>query len=371
MIVISVYVIFIILGLTFRKSKIVTLALLIYSWCLIGLNSYTPDYESYYQVFNGTYYGKNIEIGYHLINTFFYGIGLSFQQFRMIWALIYTVLLANFVIKETNNPNCALSLMLICPFLLDVSGIRSCVAYLLVMNFSLLLKKDGLKNRILFCIGVLIASTIHISSLFFLTFLLESRALSKNKKAVILGFITLIAFVIRTPIFTKICELVYDLTGIYAVQKWFLGGSSNTHPNIIGFLSVAIFLVMLEVLASFETKFILNNNDEDSCRNVTFLGVQSFHMLYLLPVIMITIESQRMMYGSLVMFHCITSNCFSEKDSCSKFSLSAGLYVLAEIVILLAMMWMYSYSYKSHDVFSALRNNYFLTDILPLNILRR
>lgn len=359
---VAVYVISILMGFSFRKSKVVTLMLLLYSWCIFGLNTNTPDYISYYQIFNGTYYGKNIEIGFELINVFFRNLGLNFQQFRMIWALIYVGLIANFAKKVSGNPNCIISLMLICPILVDASAIRSSVAYLLVMNFSLLLRQQGWKRRLLFICGVILASTIHISCVFFLIFLLENFTLSKNKKKAVLFFVMVLAVIIKTPIFTMICQALYDMTGLYGIQKWLLGGSLNTKPNLVGFLSVAVFLIALVIISEFEAKYIVESCGEEERKSITlFLQRLSFHMLYLLPVLMLSIETQRFMYGSLLMFHSITSNCFSEEDSSSKFSLKAGLFVVLEVVVLLAMVWVYSYSYKSHDVYATLYCNYLFT----------
>lgn len=352
-----IYIFMIILGILERKSKVIGFILLLYIWCLIGLNTYSPDYASYEAVFNGTYYGLNMDIGFNLCCSFFHSLGLTFQQFRMVWALLYILLVSNFVNKNTKNRNFVLSLLLICPVLLDVSGIRSSVAYLIALNFSMLLKKPTRRNKILFILGVILASSIHVTSIFYLIFILIDKTLTKMQTLIFVG---VAAAVIYSPLFGIIATVLYKVTGIYAIQKWLLGGSANTHPNFVGIMSVALFLVLYVYIAckqEQQIRFGASKDDEFIIPVTNYLKSLAFYMLFLLPVLMISTESRRMLYGVLMVFYCITGNLFTDNDTSFIYSRTSFKYILFDLGLSLGILAMYMYSYQSHDVMAALRDN--------------
>lgn len=357
---IFIYVFFIMIGIVKRDSRFLSCVLLFYIWCLIGLNTYTPDYASYEAVFNGTYYGLNMNVGFEFCCTLFRTMGFTYQQFRMIWALIYIALLANFVLRNTKSPNFVFSMMLICPVLLDVSGIRSGAAYLLALNFSMLLKKPTFKNRCLFVVGTLIASTIHITAVFYLIFLLINRKLKKIHSLAIVGGVGVITIFIYSPLFSRIALALYNVTGMYAIQKWLLGGIANTNPNVVGIMSVAVFVLGF-VFVLYKEEKIQNCreyiNDEKMMLNTWFLKSIGWNMLFLLPIIMISIESRRLFYGALMVFYCATGNFFLDSDTTHVYSITSFKYMLAEIILAIGLLWMYMYSYQSHDVLAVLRDN--------------
>lgn len=360
------FITLIIMGLFFRKNKWVSIVLLSYMWVLNALNTYTPDYHSYEAVFNGNYYGLNMDSGFTLICSLFRLIGCTYQQFRMIWAMLYVLLVGNFTFKCSKNPNFVFSMMLICPILLDISGIRSSVAYLIVLNFGLLLKKPTLYNKFWFVIGIFIGASIHISAIFYLIFLLTEIKMTRKKMAgILLGSIFLTIFV-RSDLFTQIVSLIYDVTGIYAIQKWLLGGSMNTYPNLIGFLSVVVPLVGLVFLSLKEKEYILRKSmfsvsDQAPLvldrKTILFLNNIGGLMFFLVPVIAISTEGRRLLFGTLLAYYCLTSNCFSINSTSTKMNIYSLKYASIELVLIMGTLWIYMYSYQSHDVFAALYNN--------------
>lgn len=356
------YFCMIIIGLLKRNSRLVTILLLFFIWTLIGLNTYSPDYDSYAAVYNDTYYGLNMNVGFKACCNFFSSLGLSYQQFRMVWAFVYVVLTYNFVIKNTKSPNFVFALMLICPVLMDVSGIRSSVAYLIVLNFAMLLKKPTLKRKVLYAMGVFLASTIHITAIFYLIFLLIGVRFTKNKIVVIYASIAAASVIVYTPLLSKFASVLYNVTGIYAIQKWLLGGAANTHPNLIGVLSVAIFLVAYVWVLLKETNLYLKNDSEyeESEETVPFLKSLGVLELFLLPLIMISTESRRLLFGVLMVFYCMTGNVFTNKDRSLVYTYTTFKFMLMEIVISIGFLWIYMYSYQSHDVMAELRDNIIL-----------
>lgn len=366
-----VYITIIVIGLFCRRNKVITILILAYMWCLIGLNTYTPDYAPYKAAFygNGSMYALNMEIGFNVILDVFRMLGFTYQQFRVIWALFYIVLASNFIFRTSNSPNFVLSLMLICPTILDISGIRSCVAYLIVMNFALFLRNPSLKNKAIFLIGTLIAASIHTSALFYLVFILMGRKISKKKEVLLVVVISAIITIVYTPLFDEIVFGVYSITGLRIIKKWVMGGISTVSPNFIGIMSVALFLIVFVVLGKSETNYIICRETRDSKKikrigidgnsknTVNFLNGIGYYMLFLIPLITISLESRRLMYGALMAFYCLTSNALDSKKTYMRYTRKSLMYFFSEVIITIGVLWMYTYTYQSHNVMAALRDN--------------
>lgn len=352
----------ILLGMFFKRSKIVSFLLLIYIWTLIGLNTYTPDYSEYERIYNNA--GNivtNTEIGFIYVCMLFRNLGFSYQEFRMIWGMIYIILAANFTTKNTKNPNYVYSLLLISPVLMDASGIRAGVAYMLAMNFSLLLRWPRKRNSIFFVLGIILCSTIHGSAIFYVIFLLVDKALNTRKILFIGILISVITLFCYTPIFRWGMNFIYDLTGLYKISKWVLS-SSAIRPTLVGFLSVALFLVALVYLSFKEDKYICHKNAEVIIsENVEqILKNACIMMLFLLPVLTIVLEARRLFNGALILYACMSANCLLERNG-TKFVLHISLesmkYIILHIALITGVLVMYMYTYQSYDVMGTLYNN--------------
>lgn len=351
-----------VLGLANRKSKILSILLLVYMWILIGLNTQSPDYASYESIYNGTYYGFNVGIGFQFVCWLSNMMGFTYQTFRMLWAGIYVLLIANYVLKCTDKPNYVFSMLLLFPILLDVSSLRSSMAFLIVMNFSLLLKKPTVEKKVLYILGTILSATIHITAIFFLIYILIGDKQSKKKAFLVALTVFLITICIYTSIFSKFMGLLYNWTGMYMIQKWLLGGVENTNPNLIGILSVVLFLLLIVCLAYKEKMFVMKDcvQQIDESRNIgtcNYLTQILFYMLYLIPAIIFSTEARRLLYATLIAFYCLTANCFSKRENGTIYRKSSLKFVCAQLIIITGMLLMYIYSYSSHDVFSALYNN--------------
>lgn len=352
----------ILLGMIFKRSKIVSFFLLGYIWILIGLNTYTPDYSEYESIYNNAgNIATNTEIGFLYVCMFFRNLGFSYQEFRMIWGMIYIILIANFTIKNTKNPNYVYSLLLIAPVLMDASGIRAGVAYMLAMNFSLLLKKPKRSCKILFVLGIILCSMLHVSAIFYLIFLLADKPLNRKKILFIGVLILAITLFCYTPVFQLGMNLVYDFTGSYKISKWILS-SSAIHPTLVGFLSVALFLVGLVYLSSKEDKYICHKNSEViiSENAEQLLKKACIMMLFLLPVLAIVLEARRIFNAALILYACMSANCLLERNG-TKFVLHISLesmkYIILHIALVTGVLVMYMYTYQSYDVMGTLYNN--------------
>lgn len=364
------YLFLIILGFLFRRSRLVSVFLIGYIWILFALNTGSPDYRSYESAYYGGVYALNMEAGFTAFCAVLRALGFTYQQFRMIWGMIYVLLLVNFTFRCTRNPNFVFALMLICPVLIHVSGLRFAVAYMLVLNFALLLKRPSTEHKILFLFGTLLASMIHVTSIFYLIFLLPQKKMTKNQMTSMLITVCSATAFIYSPLFTGLMEVAYDLTGIYTIQKWLIGNSTNTRPNLVGFSSIAIFLFAYIFLAVRDERYIRKWNEmnhlviettSNGANTILFLKNICLSMMFLLPVIMISMESRRFLYGILLAYYCLAANCLTERKFVGNMLLrikqSSIKIVLAELIVTLGTLWMYMYSYQSHDVMATLYQN--------------
>ena len=96
---------------------------------------YTPDYKSYeilYTYCDSAWARKAYEFGFVQLCIFFKGIGASYQEFRMIFALIYVIIINFTILRLSNRPNFTLAMYLLWPFIPFVSGIRFAMASAIV-----------------------------------------------------------------------------------------------------------------------------------------------------------------------------------------------------------------------------------------------
>lgn len=87
------------------RNTIIYRITIIYLYILAGLNIYTPDYKSYeilYTYCDSAWARKAYEFGFVQLCIFFKGIGASYQEFRMIFALIYVIII-NFTILRLSQ----------------------------------------------------------------------------------------------------------------------------------------------------------------------------------------------------------------------------------------------------------------------------
>lgn len=168
-------------GILFHRSKIVYALLAIYIFIVMALNSYNPDYNSYYLIFENPSSAQE-EIGYKWLCAIGSKMGLSYDQFHGIIVVLSLILLMKGIKKlvkkdSGRNNNFALASYMFFPMMLDVVLFRSFISgCIIIYSLHYLYEKKCWK----YVIGVLLASLVHISSLFFLGLLL-ARRIDQNK----------------------------------------------------------------------------------------------------------------------------------------------------------------------------------------------
>lgn len=181
-----VFFLVLILGLIFHKSKVIRYLLISYIFIVMTLNSYNPDYNSYNLIYANPDAAQE-EIGFRYLCKLGNLFNLSYNMFHFIIVFVALVLFIRGVktlckFEEVIPSNFYLVSYMLFPMILDVVLLRSFLSTcIIIYSLHFLYEKKNGK----YIIGVLCASTIHISSIFFFALLLfnifESRPLNKRR----------------------------------------------------------------------------------------------------------------------------------------------------------------------------------------------
>lgn len=263
-----IFLLLIVLGFVSRKSKLVFWLILIYICILFGWNYDNPDFGGYQLQYENDEFGRVFffsgEIGFDIMCMIGNHFHLSFQQFRILIAFIFYPLFFHIIKTHTKNVSLVASLYFSCFFILDVTQIRNFISFVIVLfAFSKYIKPEfRFRNAVLYSLFVILATTIHFTSFFFLLFLLVYRKV--NWKLII--FLVAGAAVIRTGIYTFLYDnfgklLTYNEGGMSLLSSisfsvvqvancFFIKYMCNRHMKNNGYkdIIIAINIILLGIL---------------------------------------------------------------------------------------------------------------------------
>lgn len=255
-----------VLALIFKKSKIVTVLLFILMWILFGWNYWNGDYDMYERNYKESIFAlfeKTYETGYVLLNILFNSFQCSFQEFFMTMSGISLLLLLRFVLKYSLYP-ALFSVIFLWIFLpLDYVLLRNFIAFSIVLQgiCSLI---DNVKYKYLkFILFVLLASTIHSSSIFYLLILVIAARDTELKFQVILAVAVGITMFYAT--FGKL--ILYNF-----LEDFGRGRGEFYQTNLVTFFS--LFLAQLLC-----TNFIVYAYSQIKAEKKTFIN-SNFYLLF-------------------------------------------------------------------------------------------
>lgn len=160
------------------RSKLLSIALalpvLLAMWVLYGWNYWNGDravYELYY-VTRDTLASWGGEVGYGSLNVIASQSGLSFQSFQVLISLVTLYLVFRYMLKRTVSPLSSLILYLVCFFSLDFVLMRNFLSFAILLQGMNALFEAKPYCRLKFFLFVLVATTVHQSSLIFMLFIL-------------------------------------------------------------------------------------------------------------------------------------------------------------------------------------------------------
>ena len=156
-----------------NNSRIVGFFTLFFIWCLLVGNVETPDTNNYLYQYNNlnitAYHSK--EIGYIFLIRIGNKLGLEYFQFRML-VLIPCLMLIHITIKKySGNYHYVYFYYLLYSFFMDAVQINNFIAMSFLIYSMNYLNKGESYSRVKFICCILLASSIHTASLFYLVML--------------------------------------------------------------------------------------------------------------------------------------------------------------------------------------------------------
>ncbi len=353
-----------IFGIIKPKSKILSFLFILYFFVLMGLNINTPDYESYkisYQHFGTLNY--TLEIGFGLMITLCKAIGLTYQQFRMVFAAIYAFLSFVAVDRLTQYRNYVFAFFLFMPFVLNVSGIRFAMASIIVCcGIPCLMPrcKHGLLKYIML---VLIGMTIHRAVIIYLIFCFARKKYKISQYLLIVTVVFVGMFVVRTNLLIYIVELLVEDASLYV--KWLDASADDIgRLNIVGFVSNVFFVVAFPVWISYLTRLmtteyrlaenLCNIVDEKEQRIQLYKNI-SITGLLIIPGYLISSEYQRYLFGVMIVYYAVFAD-FKYEVKWMQVS-NKRIHNMISGILPLLLLGLYMYSMTSHDVMATFTDN--------------
>jgi hypothetical protein len=156
-----------------RYSTLIVYLMFPIMWGLYGWNSWNGDrdgYEAYYAV-RDSLSAWGMEFGYGYLNILANKLELPYQIFQILISLITLLLLFRYVIKVALFPVFSMLLYAVLFFPLDFVLMRNFLAFTIFLQGMIVLEEDGRYSRTKYFALIILATTVHQSSLVFLVFL--------------------------------------------------------------------------------------------------------------------------------------------------------------------------------------------------------
>ena len=166
----AIYIGLIVAGLFLKGSKPYAIAVILFIGILAWNNTDAADYYSiYWRPYQNPTAFTGLEPGWRALCQMGGALGLSYNGFACILAVLSTAFLYMFAKGSGVNTSYFLALFLVYPGLISLVQFRQFVASSVVAVGLLLLKRDGTMKYVWYALVVLLAFTIHRSALIMLS----------------------------------------------------------------------------------------------------------------------------------------------------------------------------------------------------------
>lgn len=188
-----------ILGLFIQQSKILTCIIFIFIWTLAWTTK-QPDYINYEISYNN---GFNTDLGYSYVSGIFKSIGLTYFEFRLILLGFAWLIYATFIIRFAKRCSLVAVLYLWTTSIYDMVQNRNFLAFsICLIGLSLILIRPSYRNQLIYILLIILASSIHITSLFFMIFFFANKNFINSVSRSTIIIISIISALVILFLFT-------------------------------------------------------------------------------------------------------------------------------------------------------------------------
>lgn len=152
------------------------------------------------------------EPGFTLLMKAGAGLGLPFQTWYFLYMFLALGVYFSVIKKNTKYATTIIVLFVVYPYINAVQQIRSTLATgIVVYALQKIILKNNISNKIQYTIAILVASSIHVTSIVFLLFLFVAN--SKTKKLAVFSSITLIIGpILIISMYRPLCSMIEGIS---------------------------------------------------------------------------------------------------------------------------------------------------------------
>lgn len=349
-----IWLLFIVCGLTIRKSKLLSYLQVLCIILFMTFNDNNPDYAnnftSFIQIRNGY---TSVVSGNILYNMFFKVFGIFGNYHMVIFALsmVSMILIYKSISLYTDSYSFCFSLYMIASFVIDATQLKNLLAFSVWIFFARFLylaylKQNTIKNVLWYMLGVGIAALFHAS--FAITALYVIILLVDTKKLfVIIGWVGILS-VMSSVYIVKIMDVLSSWISMqqFAFMKFvyskifdyslsYNGKSVSTRM----YLEIIFFVLLMAVF----WRIRLTSNYKTSEKNRTFMKfVMSMNLvaMTMLPLLFLSVEFYRFQRNLLIMDYALFGSMLYRR-SLLESKIKASEFVIGIYALIPALFYLY------------------------------
>ena len=294
-----IFVLLIILGFGYPRSKGISFICAIYMFVILGLNTKSADIGQFKFVYENLFelgLLNHYEPAYSLFMAVCRSINIDFVAFRIIWAIIVIAFIEMTIKRTTKNTAMASAMYMLFVLLLVVSGMRMCISSA-IASYGVSFLADKKKDKKAF-VFVTLAVLFHYSSAFYYIFFIYEK-IKREREIVRKKFIVLLCVLLVGCIVVRYTNLLYFIISRFTSRdktlQWFDTGLSR--PSIYGFILASMVVIVnlffarkslfSSMLNDLEDKYVILSYDISEC------------LLFLNPLLSINVNFLRIYVGIL------------------------------------------------------------------------
>lgn len=341
--------------ITYNKSIILLLPSLFFLWILFGFSSEVLDSAQYkifydYLAIHTTYPG--VEIGFSYFMHFCNVLGLSYQQFLMVYSAVGLILIGKFIQKYTNNPLSVILCYLLHPFVFEICQIRNFMASAFFVYGIIFLIENKKNANLKYIFTITIACLFHRSAVVYFLVLFVRL---KWKKFVRILLWTMLFEIIIVFVLLKFGGSILSVLSMFSKLTHYISSDSNTRFATKFFFMLyycALGFVLYSILHC--KKFVENSNTafiQIACKILAISFV-------FFPLFFISMDFERFTRNMLLIYYILSTNyvIFKIKHRCET-SVAELVTIILTIAIIFFLSFLFSYE---STVLPAFTNNLIL-----------
>lgn len=260
---ILIYILLILNGVFFKnKIKIYDIFIILFLCLITFFSNDVADFENYEKAYtyisNGNIY-NDLGIGWYYLCKFGSFFNLTYIEFKIIIIFFSCILIrktVNYFIDDYRYSTLIWSLYLIYPSILDCVQVRYFLAEAIVIFSIRYLILSNIKNNIKYICLILIAFTIHSSSIFYIILLFIQLFGKKQKLLNYFIYINIFIIILMKQYIIRFASLFINVNRI---ERYFYSDNAVGIYGIFAYMTTIIFFIIISNSLEKISKKIITN----------------------------------------------------------------------------------------------------------------